>query len=707
MITLFLIAIFAFTIFQSAPIVSADLPENIGDGPYIDNIVYKVIANQNQRVLALLAGEIEMDSTYFDTYYTTPDHLASLNADPDIDIAQTLQNGYTYASFDCEQYPGNISGFRRAFAYAFNKTKIVNEILNGYAEVHDSVVPSQNPFCIEDELDLYYYTAQPDIGNAILDDLGFIINSTTGVRDAPNGDPVHILILYGMGSERLGYIADVCIEAFASLNISASSTAPCNCELNQEMTIWGQQFYDSDLRWLAHQFWSECPEDYYYSPTGFRNSTFDSWRDQLLNSPSYEETFEAASEMQKILHYNVPLIPIYQDIWLHPYRNDQFDGHIEDTANSVHGPWTMLNIGRVDGSYGGTVPVAISNEPIFNFWRTGATSGNWFYTIMHCALYTKDPDQQPYPQLAESVNIETHSDNPSVIEGNTRFTFEVREGFEWSDGVPVTSEDVLFTFNFILESSEFGNRAGDSLIELSALYSPRPSVVVLEFSTESYWLFQGFAYNFIVPKHVFETYEPEEWADWDLITTDEGSSLNCGPFELTDSEEGEFYELTARYRNYFRPPGTWVALLQPMYDTQVMFPSFTLRWDLEWDLHLFENEVAEEGRFDLEFQYAFTSYSYKVFFDGENYSEGTSDSYNFVDVNIEKPLLAAGLHNVTLVLDNGYYAPQIDTVMVTIEIPFSPTTLISVVSVSVIAIVGLTILWNTKLRRFQPQRFAV
>ena len=58
-------------------------------GPYIDAVVYRVIANQDQRVLALQAGEIEMDNSFFD-----PVHLSTLEANPDISIHRGIRNGY-------------------------------------------------------------------------------------------------------------------------------------------------------------------------------------------------------------------------------------------------------------------------------------------------------------------------------------------------------------------------------------------------------------------------------------------------------------------------------------------------------------------------------------------------------------------------------------------------------------------------------------
>ena len=699
MSTIIVILIITGALLIAVPTTSADLPDTIDNGPYIDNIGYKVIPFSDWRRLALLAGEIEMDSTYIDPWFEDPSHIAALTADPDIDIAESLKYGYTYVSFNCDIYPVNITGFRRAFAFALDKNKIASDAMNGYAQVHDSVVPYQNRFCIEDDLEYDYYDARPDLGNAILDDLGFAINTTTGFRETPTGDPVNILIVYG--SQKFDDVVGICKEAFASLNISVASTLPCMCELNEEMNVGLQNFYGIDLEWLALQYWSERPEHYdnmaYLPDTGFSNSSFDSLMDQLLQSSSYEETYEAASEMQNILHYNVPLIPIYQDIFLNPYRNDQFTGHIMDSAYSIYGPWTMLNIRHIDGTHGGTVTVGIDSDPDFNYWSGGE---DWFLGNIYGALYTKDPDQLPYPQLIKTIEIETHSDNPSVIEGNTRFTIEIRDDIEWTDGISVAGDDVFFTLNYSL----YGQT------DLSAIYTPRPKVVVVEFSTESYWHFNKLAYCFIAPKHILENYDSEELTSLNLLTIDNGNSLNCGPFVLTEYEDGEFYELTPRYP-YSWPDdgyGPLVALLQPLNETQVIYPSFTLRWDLLWEELNFSKQAAEHERFDLEFIPAHCNFSYTVFIDGEFYSEGTSDTQTaywatYIDVAIDRPSLPAGQHNVTLVLDNGYYAPQIDSAMITVILPITFAGVLALAGASIIAIAAIAIIVHLRLRRSRLQ----
>jgi len=124
----------------------SEIPSDLNVGPYVDTIVYKVIANQDQRILALQAGTIEMDNSFFD-----PVHLDTLMADPDIDIFSALRNGYGQIVINCRDAPLNESVLRRAFGYAYDKTRVTVEIMDGFSQEHDSVVPYVNGWCVEDE----------------------------------------------------------------------------------------------------------------------------------------------------------------------------------------------------------------------------------------------------------------------------------------------------------------------------------------------------------------------------------------------------------------------------------------------------------------------------------------------------------------------------------------------------------------------------
>lgn len=88
-------------------------------GPYLDEVVYKIIAGKDYRVLALLTDEIDILDGIVSLY-----DLAPLEADPDIEITSILRNGYGHITINCRDAPLNWTVLRRAFALAYNKTKV-------------------------------------------------------------------------------------------------------------------------------------------------------------------------------------------------------------------------------------------------------------------------------------------------------------------------------------------------------------------------------------------------------------------------------------------------------------------------------------------------------------------------------------------------------------------------------------------------------
>jgi ABC-type transport system substrate-binding protein len=543
---------------------SFDVPNDLNVGPYVHKIVYRIIENSDLRVLALQAGAVDMDLNFFD-----PVHRSMLDADPKIDVYEAPRNGYGHLTINCYKYPLNISGFRRAFAYAFDKTRLTTEIFDGYNTEHDSLLPPSNPWCIEEEFGWHYYTNQSDKGNQILEGLNFSIDPGTGYRLAPNGSTFDIKIEHSAANYTNGLVAQIGVDALLSLHINASTMAgEYNGFKNRvdqhkdfDIVFYETTFEDFDIDWLAYDYWSDYADEPYFNPSNFRNTTYDFWRSQLLFGETYEDVYEAASEMQNVLHYNVPRLVIYVDTYMQGYRTDQFTGHVPDLGGYISGPWTMRKIHKTDDTYGGIVLIAVSDEPSsFNFFVSNDTTSTAIFQEVWPSIYSRAPDQTAYPYLAEHLLLERHDENSEVPVNHTRFTIDIIQNATWSDGTPLTAEDVAFSFNYTIQSSIYGNPAAERLSELHTTYAPTPYRVVIEFSTENYWHFSHFAYEYIIPMHIFNNETGigfAGWNTWNPIWNFAEPYVAAGPFIITDFEVGEFYELTVNPNfAYFEPPQT-------------------------------------------------------------------------------------------------------------------------------------------------------
>lgn len=139
--------------------------------------------------------------------------------------------------------------------------------------------------------------------------------------------------------------------------------------------------------------------------------------------------------------------------------------------------------------------------------------------ILHSyeALVEGDPiSREPYAALAKAL--------PADVSG-TSLKFELRDGAKWHDGKPVTADDVVFTYQRVLDPKEnvairayFSlwlqevKKAGDNAVEF-VLKFPFPYVL------------ERIQIAKIMPKHVFD-------GKWDDATA--GKVVGSGPYKVTE-----------------------------------------------------------------------------------------------------------------------------------------------------------------------------
>ncbi|MGY5878853.1 MAG: ABC transporter substrate-binding protein [Candidatus Thorarchaeota archaeon] len=568
-----LTAVFIFMIFSPRlPVDALEVPSDINVGPYVDKVILKVIKNQDQKITALLSGEVDFIAEWVD-----PNYIPMLEERPDISMFSTLRNGYGHITINCRKYPLNISGFRKAFAYAFDKTRVRIDVLGGLSREQDSLVPFVSDWCIEDQLPYHYYSAQPEIGNQILDDLDFNVNPATGFRTAPDGSPFNVEIEYYALSSIAAATAQIGVDALRSIFVNAN-TRPAGIEVlsrlddhgDYDMIMYASNFVTKDVDWLASEYYSENADITFLNPCNFANKTYDSWCSCLRHSTTFSEAFEVAAAMQLILHENVPRLVVYENFYTQCYRNDVFTGHVADMGKYLAGPWTLRKIHKIDGTAGGTVAVAFEDVMSFNVFLGGGLT-KWH---LWPQLYSLDPNLDPWPYLAKSMVMETHTDNPSVVEGHTRFTVDIIQNATWSDGTPLTGEDVTFTFTYYFESGMFGNIASAIMGELVAAYSPTTHRAIIEFGSESMWPFSHFAYVTIIPKHIFNDVDGigfDRWNAWNPVFDPSEPFVTSGPFVLTDYEIGEFYEISANPNFCYYPKNHTTSSVEPSSFAETTF----------------------------------------------------------------------------------------------------------------------------------------
>lgn len=528
-------------------------PEDIKDGLFLDKVVFDFLFDEGETIQALLDDEIQIVGDMID-----PDYIPELEEAESVETAEVLRNGYGYLTINCGKYPFNLTSFRRAFAFAIDKRKICDEAWDGLAYPQDSVVPQVNPFSIEDDMPYHFYAANIGRANEVLDEAGFEDIDSDSYREAPNGEKFNVTIEVAEYSGTAIQIGEIAAQSLRAIGIDANSISTDFMDYLERLYNHGEydvaflssSYHDFDVDWLAHEYWSEYVDKPHWNFPNFQNDTYDSWRDQLLHATEYEEVHEAATEMQKIWVYQSPMIICYENFEIAAYRNDRFEGFVNDVSEGPISFWTSLQVHlREDqgGPFGGTLhrsfPLAIGSFNIFQQYCYGVEQ---FYTLFYDSLMRRGPDGKTVPWLAESYIVETHDDNDYISPEHVRFTFDLIQNATWTDGKPITAEDVAFSFNF------YGNTVGNpfrrGLEGMIASYPEGNDKFVIEFNTTSYWHLHTIGYKPIIPKHVFENITGTNYQQYYSVPPEE-EMVTSGPYNVSALED--LYVEFSRNPNYF------------------------------------------------------------------------------------------------------------------------------------------------------------
>ncbi len=144
-------------------------------------------------------------------------------------------------------------------------------------------------------------------------------------------------------------------------------------------------------------------------------------------------------------------------------------------------------------------------------------------------------DLSPVPALA--TKWETSSD------GKT-WTFHIRDGVKWNDGVPLTAADIAYTYNRVLHGSTEAGNWGNYLNNVSTVTAPDAQTVVLSMKKPNAVL--PLLPIPIVPEHVWKNVSEKQIKDFPNTPQNGKPIVGSGPFNMVQGTAGgSTYVMTA------------------------------------------------------------------------------------------------------------------------------------------------------------------
>lgn len=141
-----------------------------------------------------------------------------------------------------------------------------------------------------------------------------------------------------------------------------------------------------------------------------------------------------------------------------------------------------------------------------------------------------------------------------VAEDGRTWTFHLRQGLRWSDGAPLTADDVIFTFNDVIFATNIVNVRRDSIIVDGRIIAvSKVDDLTIRAVTPAVFapFLEAFGNKQIVPRHVLApAVESGSFEAAYGLNTPPDQLVGNGPFRLSQYKPGNFTQLE-RNPHYF------------------------------------------------------------------------------------------------------------------------------------------------------------
>ncbi|RKP47988.1 ABC transporter substrate-binding protein [Cohnella endophytica] len=186
---------------------------------------------------------------------------------------------------------------------------------------------------------------------------------------------------------------------------------------------------------------------------------------------------------------------------------------------------------------GGNLIIAVGADPVI---LNPNYAGDRVSLTIDQSLYA------PLFQVNNGVKTFYLADSLTPSADNLTYTLKLKSGLTWHDGQPLTADDVVFTFDKILDEKQ------NSFFRENLIIGGKPiQVVKVDDTTVDFKLPQvspAFEATLVqltpIPKHIFEKEDNIE------KSTKNAAPIGSGPFKFKEYKTGEYVTLE-RFDNYF------------------------------------------------------------------------------------------------------------------------------------------------------------
>ena len=180
----------------------------------------------------------------------------------------------------------------------------------------------------------------------------------------------------------------------------------------------------------------------------------------------------------------------------------------------------------VEEAVGGTVVLIIPEEPttLNYFLADAAIVRQVADATSMTGLVLVDENGEFQPVLAAELPTE---ENGGLSADKLTVTWKLKPDLKWSDGEPLTSDDVKFTWEALSNPTSGALAGTGGISQIESIDTPDDLTAVIHYSTPYAGYLDQFAYG-ILPRHA--TGEPGDMSNWEWNR----QPVGAGPFVVTE-----------------------------------------------------------------------------------------------------------------------------------------------------------------------------
>ena len=319
-----------------------------GVGPYVAGIRFRFIDNTDAAVLGLFTGSIDM---YW--WGLQENYIHDLDSHKNITVFTNQKSALYYMGFNVRKKPFNDLYFRKAIALSVDKQFIIKRIVQGYAVLSNSIIPSGNTFWYDPNVPTYGQglSREQRIRKAykLLRESGYTwelppvnpegkVVKGQGIR-YPDGLPMETLTILTPPAEydpKRAMVGNMVQQWLKMLGIPVETKSfslgvllkKVKTEHDFDCVVLGYGNLSLDPDYLRNFFISRNNKQGGWNTSGYSSRRFDQIADASADALDVNKRQQLIRQMQNIIMDHVPWIPLYSPKVVEAARQDRFTGWV-------------------------------------------------------------------------------------------------------------------------------------------------------------------------------------------------------------------------------------------------------------------------------------------------------------------------------------------------------------------------------------------